>query len=351
MRILIDTSYERRGPSGTAVYLTQLIEAMRQGGRVQVVTVAQRRRLRPGGARNPLRSAVNAGLDLAWLHIGLPRAARACGADVVHHPLPTHSRRIPVAQVSTVHDVAFLRLGEHYHPVWRRLAARSYRRAVRRCGAIVCVSRATARDVVELLGAAPGSVVVAPHGPGQVDGLSSDGPVAGGPLVFVGDTEPRKNLPALLRAYAAYRTRASEGDGAPAPLVLAGAAAYAAGAPGVSGLDRPEPAALLELLRGARALVHPSLHEGFGLTLLEAMALGVPVVALAGTGTRELCGDAALLVEPSELSEAIERVASDADLRAELSRRGLARAADFSWVDSARAHERAYTLASAPPSP
>lgn len=342
MRVLIDTSYARRGPSGTAVYVEQLVRALREAGRVEIVTVAQLRRLRPGGVRNPLRSAVNAALDAAWLHVGLPRAARACAADVVHHPLPATSGQIAAAQVATVHDVAFERMGERYHPLWRKIAARSYRRAARRSEALVCVSQATADDVVELLGALSDKTVVAPHGPGQV--LAGEDMWAGsgtGPLVFVGDAEPRKDLPALLDAYAGYRARVPD----PAGLVLAGAAAGAAGAPGVTGVPRPDRAALVALLRRARALVHPSLHEGFGLTLLEAMALGVPVVAVASAGARELCGDAALLVETAGLSSALERVASDGALRADLSRRGRERAQHFSWAASARAHERAYTLA------
>lgn len=345
MRVLIDTSYARRGPSGTAVYVDEVVRALRARSRVEVVTAAQRRRLRPGGPRNPLRSAANAALDALWLHVGLPRAARVCRADVVHHPLPAHSARIAAAQVATVHDVAFEHIAERYHPLWRRLAARSYRRAARRCQALVCVSGATAEDAVSLLGAARGKVVVAFHGPGQV-ATGARGWVESpfGPLVFVGDAEPRKNLPGLLSAYAAYRHGAAD----PAPLVLAGRAARAAGGPGVSGAGHPDAVALLDLLRGARALVHPSLHEGFGLTLLEAMALGVPVVAVASTGARELCGDAALLVEPPALAAALRRVASDPELRGDLSRRGRARAAHFSWAASARAHEYAYTLALGP---
>ncbi|HEX5909870.1 MAG TPA: glycosyltransferase, partial [Thermoleophilaceae bacterium] len=105
MRVLIDTSYVGRGPSGTAVYVQQLVRALRAEG-IEVVEAAQRRRLAPGGG-NPLRSAANAALDQLWLHGGLARAARAAAADVVHHPLPAHSRRIAVPQVVTVHDVAF----------------------------------------------------------------------------------------------------------------------------------------------------------------------------------------------------------------------------------------------------
>lgn len=340
MRVLIDNSYAQRGPSGTSVYLRQLIGALRAEG-VEVVEAAQRRRLAPG-AGNPLRSAANAALDWAWLHGGLARAARAARADVVHHPLPAYSARIAAPQVATVHDVAFAGMRHHYSGAWRRLALRGYRRAVRGAAALVCVSEATAAEAQAVLGADPARVVVAPHGPGQVRPPAKardDHP--DGPLLFVGDTEPRKNLAGLLGAYARYRARVDH----PAPLLLVGAAAAAAGEPGVTGAPCPSADELMRLLDGARALVHPSLHEGFGLPLLEAMALGVPVVAVASAGAREVCGDAALLVAPEGLSAGIEELAGNAALRADLAERGFGRAKRFSWENCARAHLRAYTLA------
>jgi glycosyltransferase involved in cell wall biosynthesis len=79
------------------------------------------------------------------------------------------------------------------------------------------------------------------------------------------------------------------------------------------------------------------------------MALGVPVLAVRNSGTEEVCGDAALLVEPSDLAEGLRRIATDAALRAELGRRGAERARAFSWAQAAHGHERAYTLAAGRP--
>ena len=357
MRVLIDTTYAARGTSGTGIYIERLVEALRHNGQVEVVEVRQRLRLRAGragGRSAPLRRAANVLLDGVWLHAGLARAQRLAGADVVHHCLPAHSRRIRVPQVTTVHDVAFLRMGDLYDPGWRRLAARSYRRAARRCAAVVCPTEATAADVVALLGADRARTAVVPHGPGQVEGAAPAPPGAGaeGPLLFVGDSEPRKNLAGLLEAYAAYRA----GVERPAELVLAGAAAAAgAGAAGVRVVPAPGREDLLALLRSARALVNPSLHEGFGLTPLEAMALAVPVLAVRNPGAEEVCADAALLVEPAGLAEGLHRIATDAGLRADLARRGAERARSFTWAEAARGHERAYTLAlaasPAPPDP
>jgi glycosyltransferase involved in cell wall biosynthesis len=338
VRVLIDTSYADRGVSGTGIYAEQIAAALRERGEVEVVEARQRRRLRPGG-RNPARSGANVLLDMLWLHAGLPRAARRARADVVHHTLPAHSRRIEAPQVATVQDVAFMRMRGLYRGVWALFARRAYARAVRRCEALVCPTRATAADLEELLGAEPARIVVAPYGPGQVEG---EAPAAGGEhLLFVGGAEPRKNVPALLDAYSQLRRRRP----ATPPLVLAGGAAALAGAVGVRGSPSPSRRDLLDLLRGAIALVHPSLHEGFGFTPLEAMALGVPVMAVRNPGTEEVCGDAALLVEPGSILGGLERITSDAALRAELARRGRERASRFSWEEAALAHQRAYTLA------
>lgn len=340
MRVLLDTTYARLGPSGTAVYLERLAAALREAGEVEVVEASRPGRTRRGGA-NPLRSAANAAGDAAWLHRGLARAARTAEADVVHHPLPALSRTVAVPQVVTLHDVAFEARPEGYGRAWRALAARQYRRAVRRAGAVVCVSESTAAEAVAVLGADRERIVVAHHGPGQpLPHVERRDPPAH--FLYVGDAEERKDVPGLLAAYATYRQDAQD----PLDLVLAGRAAAGAAGEGVRGEPGPGPERLAELLAGAAALVHPSRHEGFGLTVLEAMAAGTPVVAASSAGVQEVAGDAALVAEQGELAEALGRIAADIGLRARLRSAGAERVAAFSWAESARRHVAAYTLAS-----
>ena len=344
MRVLIDTSFAARGPSGTAVYIERLTDALRARGDVEVIEARRDRRPAPGRSRRRGRvvwSAVNAALDVLWLQFSLRRRARRAGADVIHHPLPAWMWRAPCPQAITVHDLAFERLPEGFGRTWRLLARRRHRVAARRSGAVVCVSRTAATDAVGTLGADPACVVVAPHGPGQaLPAGHSDGPPRH--LLYVGDDEPRKRVPALIEAHRRY----AAGRDDALPLVLAGsAAAHANGQPLLVGEPRPDRGRLRDLLAGAAALVHPSADEGFGLTLAEAMASGVAVLAVRNPGTQELCGPAALLVEPDGLADGMTRLHEEHDLRVELARLGRERARRLSWDESARLHERAYSLA------
>ncbi|MFP5363797.1 MAG: glycosyltransferase family 4 protein [Thermoleophilia bacterium] len=335
MRVLLDMTYALRGPSGTAVYLRRLSEALRAEG-VDVVAAADERRAPPGGGG--IASARNLAHDAWWTQVALPRRARAVQADVLHHPLPALARSAGCPQVVTVHDLAFERLPDHFAAGYRRWASVAHRRAACGADAVVCVSQTTRRDAMARWGVEGARIVVAAHGPGQEPDVPQGR--AAEHFLYVGDDEPRKNLALLLDAHARYRAEAGR---AALDLVLAGSAR--ASQEGVRCEPRPDLAALLG---GAAALVHPALHEGFGLTPLEAMHSGVAVIAARSPGLSETCAEAVLYVDPYDaaaLAAALGRVADDDALRASLAARGRDRAAAFSWRASARAHIEAYTLA------
>jgi glycosyltransferase involved in cell wall biosynthesis len=323
MRVLIDTTYALRGPSGTAVYLERLIAALRAAG-VEVIEAANERRSPPAGGG--LGSVRNLLADRRWARRELSRRARDAGADVVHHPLPAFTARTPCPQVVTVHDLAFATHPEHFSRgfgAWARLA---HRRAAVSADAVICVSQATADLVMEWWGVPRERIVVAHHGPGQE--LPAVAPREPEHVLYVGDDEPRKNLGLLLAAAERFTAL---------PVRIAGRAG-----------ESVDAAALANLYAGALALVHPSVDEGFGLVPLEAMAAGVPVVAVRTAAVEEVCGEAALYVagdDPAGLAAVLERLRSGPDLRADLVARGRERAARFDWSASARAHLEAYERA------
>src|SRR5204862_2157802 len=122
--------------------------------------------------------------------------------------------------------------------------------------------------------------------------------------------------------------------------VIAGPAARRHG-----GEPEPSPERLAQLYAGAAALVHPARDEGFGLTVLEGMATGTPVIAVRNAAIEELAGEVALIVDEAALAEAMQRVERDQRLQQAMSNAGRQRAAEFSWQRSASAHIEAYTLA------
>ncbi|MFL5844142.1 MAG: glycosyltransferase family 4 protein [Solirubrobacteraceae bacterium] len=321
MRVLIDTSYALRGPSGTATYILEFTAALRRLG-VDIVEVSNDRRRPPaGGGMGSVRNLL---ADRRWLKRSLPQFAADVGATLVHHPLPALARQPPCPQVITVHDIAFETHPEHFDPRFARWARRAHREAAEEAAVVICVSQATADDVMERWKVRPDKLVVAHHGPGQdlPDVARREEPSL---VLYVGDDEPRKNLGLLHAAEL------------PLPLCHAG--------PGGETVDPP---GLAALYAKALVLVHPSIHEGFGLTPLEAMAAGVPVVAVRSVAVEEVCGDAAEYVDasdPAQLEGAVRRLHEDPARREALAARGRERAARFSWDASAKAHLDAYRRA------
>ncbi len=338
MRVLIDVTYARRAPhSGTGVYIDRLCAELEREVELIPVTNAHRRPPAGGG----LGSGRNLAADAWWTAVELPRLAARARANLIHHPLPAHAPVARRPQVITVVDLAFERLPDCFDRGFRTYAHLAHRWAARQAGAVICISETTRADVLELWGVQPRRVAVAHLGPGQeLTPIRGAGPPAH--FLYVGDDEPRKNLAMLLDAHRRYRETVTD----PLPLILAGSAAGSG--PGVRVERRPSAQRLAELYAGAAALVHPSRYEGFGMTPLEAMRLGVPVLAARAPGVTEVCAEAALYAEvsdPAGFAARMAEIATDDGLRERLRARGSARAHDFSWARCARAHLDAYSLA------
>ena len=257
--------------------------------------------------------------------------------------------------VITVHDLAFL-----LYPKFLTAESRAYyngqiRRAVRQAGAIITVSNATRADLVERLHVPPGKITVIQHGAdAEFEPLPAEevAPVlaryglAPGYLLFIGTFEPRKNVARLLAAYALLRQRSSDTP----PLVLAGGRGwlFEATAARVHELNLQDHVHFIEnfadadapaLYNGASLFAWPSLYEGFGLPVLEAMSCGVPTVISTCTALVEVAGDGAVQADPANpeaLADALYRVLTNSALREALRQRGLNRSHKFSWDKAAR---------------
>lgn len=289
----------------------------------------------------------------AWALLGRPALPPPLrDLDLVH--ATNHAAIPPKAPgqrlVVTVHDLAFLHYPRLFPRAWRSQYRLGLRAAVRRADAVLTPSRATAEDLVARTAVDPARVHVTPlaatlpESDLEVDRVLHRLRIPAPYILSVGTLEPRKNLLRLVRAY--RRIAATE---LPHALVLAGPMGWhpepllrelALAGPGEIVLTGPLPAADLDALyRGASAFAYPSLVEGFGLPVLEAMARSIPTVASNTSSLPEVAGDAALLVDPrsvAELAAALERVLTDTDLAERLAAAGRARAERFSWEETAR---------------
>lgn len=301
--------------------------------------------------RWPVR-AVNA----LWRNLGRPRLDALAGAplDLTHSatplPLPTRGRTIV-----TVCDLFFMEDPRRADREARRAFLRRTAGALRRADGVLTISEFSRRGILERFGL-PGDKVLAtplglspvfqaPSDPGRESALRRELDLHGPFLLFVGATEPRKNLPRLIEAMAILRDR-----GRTVPLVIAGrpggdhervrAAIRAAGLEALVRLAgyRPDED-IRALYAAASALIFPSLAEGFGLPLLEAMACGLPAAVSGVSALPEVAGDAALYFDPADaagMAGAAASLLDDEDLRSSLRAKGLRRARAFAWSETAR---------------
>lgn len=287
-----------------------------------------------------------------WTQAKLPSVLRELGADLLHTMQFVAPLRAPCPLVVTVHDLGYIHFpGTIEQPrrlYYRQLVPRSLHAAA----AVVCNSEATAADVRAQFPDLSAPVRTTPFGcPGWVHGRAT-APVDRGPeapFLFVGTLEPRKNLEGLLRAYARFRTERAAGSRPAPPLVLVGGRGWqdsgirevlapmlAEGA--VTMIDYCGPDELWQRYGMARALLFPSIHEGFGFPILEAMAADLPVMTADRGAMAEVAGDAAVLVDPDSpdaMVQGMHRLADDPSLREDLVARGRQRCAHWTWEATA----------------
>ncbi len=272
--------------------------------------------------------------------------------DLFYSPdfvLPPTRRR--TRTLLTVHDLSFLRYPDHFVPKLVRYLSRVVPESVARADRVLADSEATRADLVELLGTPPEKVEVLysgvdarfrPEGePGEQERLRARYGLDRPYVLSVGTLQPRKNYVRLIRAFARLSMSGLM-------LVIAGARGWlyeevleeaTRHGDRVRILGFVEEEDLPALYRNAVLFVFPSFYEGFGLPVLEAMACGVPVVCSCASSLPEVAGDAALLVDPQDeegLRGAMGRALEDDSLRREMTARGLARAAAFTWERAAR---------------
>lgn len=314
---------------GWGRYQLELVQALRAGAADGLELLVLER----GGA----------GPELLFEQVKLPWRLVRAHAAVVHALNCWLPLLRPCPGVVTIQDLAFEDWPADFHPVTGRkyrtlvpLAARSAQR-------VVCPSEFTREDVCARYGVDRSKVRVIPLAPALAQG--DEDPPPGPYLLGIGDLRAKKNFRALVRAFVALRRE----HGIPHRLVLAGVDTGSGGE--LRALAGTEPVELTgyvsdtrldALLRGADVFIHPSLYEGFGLVLLEAMARDTPVLAARATALPETAGDAAEYFEPdadggaASLAAVLALLLADQDRRAELARRGRERAARFSWERTAR---------------
>ncbi|MBQ29297.1 MAG: glycosyl transferase family 1 [Acidimicrobiaceae bacterium] len=292
----------------------------------------------------------------AWSRAPIPRLS-VKGHDIVHSTtiVPPPASKAPL--VVSVHDLAFRRFPERFPGRARRLFERSWRRVLERADAVLCPSAATSADL-RAGGLAADRLHLVPlgHDPRPVTkeaGLQARQRfgIDGSFVLAAGTLEPRKNIPTLIDAFARIASATNT------QLVLAGPTGW-----GITPQELLHPLdtdtknrvvitgavtidELAALYSEATVFCYPSLLEGFGLPVLEAMSYRTPVVTSKGTSTEEVAGDAALAIDPNsvgDLADALRTVLTDHHVARELAQRGFERSTAFSWDRAASATVAVY---------
>lgn len=360
MRIAFDGTTLTPGRTGVGYYTEHLLQHLAREVEAtgdELIVVSNR----PIDTQAPLPPHVRVHqghrfpVRIGWMQMRAARALEAIKADVAHFTNGMIPFAAPVSTVVTIHDLS-LKLYPECHPIRRRLLNRPLMQvAMRQASAIVTVSNSTRRDLLRLHGVPADRVSVVHEAASpafrpvrdraQLHLVRAKYALPERFVLYVGTIEPRKNLGRLMAAMAQARAA-----GIPHHLVCVGP--YGWSSRDLSGLiDRLGltpyvhftgyvPFEDLPVLYNLGELfVFPSLYEGFGLPVVEAMACGTPVITANSSSLVEIAGDAAVTIDPSStdaLADAILGLAMDEEHRRDLSARGLSRSRAFSWTQTAK---------------
>jgi glycosyltransferase involved in cell wall biosynthesis len=369
-RVLIDATAVPAERGGVGRYVDALVAALDADG-ATITVVCQPRdaelygRLAPRSRVVPtVESIATRTARLTWEQTTLPRLIRRLGVDVLHSPHYTTVLANPVASVVTLHDATFFTDPVLHHSIKARFFRVWTRTALARASLCVVPSEATAAELVRVAGADPRGLEIIQHGvdserfhppaPEETRAARKLVGVTDIPYVaFLGALEPRKNVPALIRGFAT----ASRGRSRPVALVLAGQPGWdhqvERALDAVPHRIRVIRAGYLPFenlagfLGGADLVAYPSLGEGFGFPVLEAMACGACVLTTRRLALPEVGGDAVAYcgVGAGDIAAALSDLLDDAARRAALAAAAQRRAKEFSWSTSAEAHRAAYARA------
>ncbi len=370
LAVSVDVTAIPMQPGGVGRYVTELVGALSTLPSLSLTLISRSGdvdRWQAIGPRTCVRDIAPSArpVRIAWEQARLPSIVEKMGVAVHHGPHYTMPESAELPKVVTIHDVTFFD-----HPEWhQRSKVPFFRRAIRvaakSADVLVCVSASTAERLLALTRPV-GRVVVIPHGvdhsrfspdePGSVPDATVIDRLGVVPpyIAFVGTIEPRKDVPTLVRAFdkmcAAHPALTMVIAGSPGWGEAEAAAAVGQARHGdrIIRLGYVEDAAVPALLRQAAAVAYPSLEEGFGLPVLEALACAAPVVTTTGSAMEEVAAGAALLVAPGDvegLAGALDMLARGDESLGQRRRRGLEVAAAHTWEASARGHADAYRLA------
>lgn len=288
-----------------------------------------------------------------WTHFGFARALWQTRPDGTFVPAHTLPRFFPGKAVVTIHDLGYIQFPEAHPDRERRYLDWTTRYSANRATVVLVDAEATRRDLVDAYGITADKIQVvypgvdeslAPvHDEAQLQAIRQKYGIGGDYLLFLGTLQPRKNIQRLVQAYQQWRKQSGNQDVA---LVLAGQKgwlydeAWTQDVKGVILTGYVDDADISALYSGALALTFPSLFEGFGFPVVEAMRCETAVLCANTSSLPELGGEAALLVNPldvAEIAEGIRKLVSNPTLRQDLVERGKVQVQQFTWENAARA--------------